>query len=84
MATLLEFPKTERIPDIEFEGSAGFYSVCGRSEAGVRFLLTNLDYQSWQGSPWSGIVVEDRRFAQEIAQGALNQGCRVHVNGKEL
>jgi hypothetical protein len=84
MGSVVEFPKTPRVPDIEFEGSAGFYTVHGRSEAGVRFLLTNLDYESWQGSPRSGIAIEDSLFAQEIAHGALNEGCLVRVNGKEL
>ena len=84
MASVLQFSKAERIPDIEFEGSSGFYTVQAGSEAGVKFLLTNLDYQSWQGSPRSGIAIDDSRLAQEIAHGALNEGCLVWVNGKEL
>jgi hypothetical protein len=84
MGSVLEFPKTQRIPDIEFVGGDGFYCVYGQSDAGVRFLVTNLDYESWQGSPGSGIAIEDSRFAQEIAQGALDEGCLVRVNGKEL
>ena len=84
MASVLRFCKPARIPDIEFVGGEGFYCVYAQSDAGVNFLETNVAFEPWQGSPRRGIAIEDTRFAQEIAQGALDEGCLVRVNGKEL
>lgn len=70
--------------DIEMNGSLGLYTVRAVTETGWHFVLGNLAYEPWQGNPRVGIDIIGSRLAQAIAAGALDVGCRVWVNGKEL
>jgi len=84
MGLVIEFPKTRRKSDIEFVVGNGFYCVYGQSIAGVRFLSEKLEYEPSQGSPEAGIAIGNNRIALDIAEAALNSGCQVRVNGREL
>ena len=67
--------------DIEVCGWMGFYSIRGASPEGIIFLAHRVCFESWQGSPEDGIAVDDGNYAQAIADGAVEHGLTVEVNG---
>jgi hypothetical protein len=70
--------------DIEMNGGLGLYTVRALTDAGQEFVFAHVNYQPWQGNPRRGIAIEGSVVAEAIAAGALDVGCRVCVNGKEL
>jgi len=84
MGAVLKFRPKVGIADVEFVGGEGFFSVCGKTDAGIAFLKGNVQFESWQGSAAQGIAIDNTDYAMEIAKGALDQGCRVLINGKEI
>jgi hypothetical protein len=67
--------------DIEVYGQMGFYSILGASPEGIIFLSDRVCFESWQGSPEDGISVDAGNYAQAIADGAVEDGLTVVVNG---
>ena len=67
--------------DIEVYGQMGFYSILGASPEGIIFLGDRVCYEAWQGSPEDGISVDSGNYAQAIADGAVEDGLTVTING---
>jgi hypothetical protein len=85
MGYLIAFRKPVRLrPDIEFTGANEFYTLQANTESGREFVLRSLDAERWWMAQRMGAVVEGSLQAQAIAAGALKNGCRVWVNGREL
>lgn len=66
--------------DIAFTGK-GVYFVAGVSDGGKEWLRQNIGFEPWQGDVDNGIAIDGGRFASEIADGALQDGLLVSVNG---
>lgn len=74
-------PRTRKQPDIEFSGH-GVYTLWANTQDGLDFILENVSWEDWQGSPEQGIAIDGSNMAQNITDGAFDAGLLVHVNGK--
>jgi hypothetical protein len=73
--------KTRFQPDLEINGS-GIWFALADTEMGEEFLTDYLLFAPWQGNPHDGIAIDGSSMAQDIADGAIEMGLRVTVNGK--
>jgi len=65
--------------DIDIDGQ-GFYMIQGNTKRGKKWLADNV-----QGvdSPWGGVPCDDMGYTADIADGAIEDGLTVRVNGKK-
>ncbi len=85
MGYVIAFRKPARLrPDIELTGSNDSYTLQANTENGREFVSRNLDTELGWLAQRMAAVVEGSLRAQAIAEGALKNGCRVWVNGREL
>lgn len=68
--------------DIEFSGH-GVYTLWANTQTGLDFILENVGWEEWQGSPEQGIAVDGSSMAQAITDGAFEAGLQVQVNGRK-
>lgn len=61
--------------DIEIDGVLGFYSISGGTEEGRQWIAEQV-----QGGENGYTHSDDRRLAENVADGALNDGLTVNVN----
>jgi hypothetical protein len=69
-------------PDLEFSGH-GVYTLWANTRDGLDFILENVGWEEWQGSPEHGIAVDGANMAQAITDGAFEAGLHVAVNGRK-
>lgn len=74
-------PKQPKLPDLEFSGR-GVYTLWANTRDGLDFILENVCWEEWQGSPEHGIAIDGGGMAQSITDGAFDAGLIVHVNGR--
>jgi hypothetical protein len=64
--------------DIEITGQ-GFYVISGNTKRGRNWMIKNVQgTSSWDASA----PCDDMGYTQDIADGAVEQGLRVRVNGR--
>jgi hypothetical protein len=66
------------MPDVDIDGR-GFYSIRGLTEEGQQWLHRNVQgYDAFVGVAYS----DQSSYTQDIADGAVDAGLAVTVNGK--
>lgn len=64
--------------DIDINGGNGFYSISGQTKRGEAWMTEKV-----QGAtPWGDAPCDDTRMTQDIADGAVQDGLNVRVNGR--
>ena len=68
------------LPDIEINGSNGFYQINGISAVGCGWIMDNVE-GSEDAEDFVRAYCDDTRMTQAIADGAAGDGLVVFVNG---
>lgn len=64
--------------DIAIDGGNGFYSISGQTKRGKAWMTEKV-----QGAtPWGDAPCDDTAMTQAIADGAVEDGLTVRVNGR--
>jgi hypothetical protein len=66
---------SERYPDLEIRNEGSIFLVYIRTDAGAAWLGENLDDPEMQF--WSGALVVEHRYIQDIVNGAIESGLKV-------
>ena len=65
--------------DIDIDGGNGFYNISGQTKRGKSWMSEKVQ----GGTPWGAAPCDDTSMTQDIADGALQDGLTVRVNGRK-